>query len=90
MTRMVHCVKLNHELEGLERPPYPGEIGQRIYDEISKQAWQQWLEHQTLIINEKHLSMVDPQARKLLAEEMQKFLFEGGTDKPEGYVAPES
>ncbi len=90
MTRMVHCVKLNQELEGLERPPYPGEIGQRIYDEISKQAWQQWLEHQTLIINEKHLSMVDPQARKLLAEEMQKFLFEGGTDKPEGYVAPES
>ncbi len=90
MTRMVHCAKLNEELEGLDRPPYPGEIGQRIYNEISKQAWQQWLEHQTLIINEKHLSMVDPEARKLLAEEMHKFLFEGGTEKPEGYVAPES
>ena len=88
MTRMVKCVLLGKELEGLERPPYPGELGQRIYAQVSKQAWQQWLQHQTMLINEYRLSAIDPKARKFLAEEMEKFFFVGGVEKPEGYVPP--
>ncbi len=86
MTRMVKCVLLGEELEGLERPPYPGDLGQRIFEQVSKQAWQQWLQHQTMLINEYRLSVIDPKARKFLAEEMQKFFFSGGARKPEGYV----
>ena len=85
MTRMVNCVLLGEELEGLERPPYPGELGQRIYAQVSKQAWQQWLQHQTMLINEYRLSAIDPKARKFLAEEMEKFFFGGGSGKPDGY-----
>ncbi|MGH8283169.1 MAG: oxidative damage protection protein [Gammaproteobacteria bacterium] len=88
--RKVHCVLLGEELEGLERAPYPGELGQRIFENISKQAWQQWLQHQTTLINEYRLSAIDPKARKFLAEEMEKFFFGGGAKKPEGYVSPES
>ncbi len=86
MTRMVKCVLLGEELEGLERPPYPGDLGQRIFEQVSKQAWQQWLQHQTMLINEYRLSVIDPKARKFLVEEMQKFFFGGGARKPEGYV----
>lgn len=89
MTRMVNCVKLGKELEGLERAPYPGELGQKIYDNISKEAWQLWLKQQTILINEHRLSLIDPKARQLLEEQMQKFLFEGEDDKPEGYVPPQ-
>ncbi len=78
MTRTVYCQKLKCETEGLERPPWPGELGQRIYDHIGKQAWQQWLAHQTMLINENRLSPVDPAARKLLAGEMERFLFGDG------------
>jgi Fe-S cluster biosynthesis and repair protein YggX len=85
MTRMVKCVLLGEELEGLDRPPYPGELGQRIFEQVSKQAWQQWLGHQTMLINEYRLSTIDPKARKFLAEEMEKFLFGGGSAKPEGF-----
>lgn len=88
MTRTVKCVLLGEELEGLERPPYPGELGQRIYALVSKQAWQQWLQHQTMLINEYRLSAIDPKARKFLAEEMEKFFFSGGAKIPEGYVPP--
>ncbi|MDE2070633.1 MAG: oxidative damage protection protein [Gammaproteobacteria bacterium] len=88
MTRMVKCVLLGEELEGLERPPYPGELGQRIYAQVSKQAWQQWLQHQTMLINEYRLSAIDPKARKFLAEEMEKFFFGGDAKRPEGYVPP--
>ncbi|HEX5339713.1 MAG TPA: oxidative damage protection protein [Gammaproteobacteria bacterium] len=84
MTRTVKCVLLGEELEGLERAPYPGELGQRIYEQVSKQAWQQWLKHQTMLINEYRLSVIDPKARKFLEAEMQKYLFEGGAEKPEG------
>jgi len=76
---------LGEELEGLERPPYPGELGKRIFENVSKQAWQQWLQHQTMLINEYRLSVIDPKARKFLEAEMQKFLFEGNAEKPEGY-----
>lgn len=88
MARMVKCVLLGEELEGLECPPYPGELGQRIYAQVSKQAWQQWLQHQTMLINEYRLSALDPKARKYLAEEMERFFFGGGAKKPEGYVPP--
>ena len=87
MMRMVKCVLLGKELEGLERPPYPGELGQRIFENASRQAWQQWLQHQTMLINEYRLSAIDPKARKFLAEEMEKFFFGGGSEKPAGYQA---
>lgn len=90
MTRTVTCVKLGKEAEGLEYPPYPGELGQRIFEQISKEAWQQWLNHQTMLINENRLSPVDPQARKFLETEMENFLFGGGSEKPAGYVPTSS
>ena len=86
MVRTVQCVLLKQELPGLERPPYPGALGQRIYDNVSSQAWQQWLRHQTMLINEYRLSVIDPKARKFLEAEMDKFFFGGGADKPEGYT----
>lgn len=86
MARMVNCVKLNKEAEGLDRPTYPGALGKRIYDGVSKEAWQSWMGHQTMLINEYRLTPVDPKARKFLEEEMEKFFFGGGSDKPEGFV----
>lgn len=89
MTRMIHCIKLKKETEGLSFPPYPGELGQKIYDTISQEAWQLWLSHQTMLINEYRLSMLDPKARDMLTQEMEKFLFGQGSEKPAGYVPPE-
>lgn len=89
MTHMVKCCKLNREAEGLDTPPYPGELGERIYQNVSKEAWQMWLNHQTMLINEYRLTMVDPQARKFLVEEMEKFFFGKGSDKPSGFVSPD-
>ena len=88
MTRMVHCVKLGKEAEGLAAPTYPGELGQRIFENVSKQAWQQWLQHQTMLINEYRLTPVEPKARKFLVEEMEKFFFGDGSEKPKEYVPP--
>lgn len=88
MARTVQCVKLGKEAEGLDRPPLPGDLGQRIYDSISKEAWQLWLRQQTMLINENRLSVIDPKHRAFLEEEMTKFLFEGKDEKPEGYVPP--
>jgi len=90
MTRMVFCQALNEELEGLDFQTWPGELGKRIYENISKQAWQQWINHQTILINEHRLSPLNPEHRKFLETEMEKFLFGGGSEKPEGYVEPES
>jgi Fe-S cluster biosynthesis and repair protein YggX len=90
MARTIFCTYLQREAEGLDRAPYPGELGQRIYAGISKEAWQQWLRHQTMLMNEYRLTPIDPKARKFLVEEMEKFLFAGGSQKPEGYVAPEA
>jgi Fe-S cluster biosynthesis and repair protein YggX len=90
MTRMVMCRKYQRELPGLENPPYPGPKGQEIFDEVSKQAWEEWQAHQTMLINEKHLSLADPQARRYLQEEMQKFLSGEDYDRAEGYVPPEA
>jgi len=89
MARMVQCVLLKQELPGLERAPYPGALGQRIYEQVSQQAWQQWLRHQTMLINEYRLSVIEPKARKFLELEMEKFFFGGGAEKPEGYQPPE-
>ncbi|MBC6414056.1 MAG: oxidative damage protection protein [Chromatiales bacterium] len=88
MTRKVHCSKLGKEAEGLDYVPYPGDLGQRIYDNISAQVWQQWVNHQTMLINEYRLTPVEPKARKFLEEEMEKFLFGEGSAKPEEFVDP--
>jgi Fe-S cluster biosynthesis and repair protein YggX len=82
MSRMVNCVRLKREAEGLARQPYPGELGQRIFDNVSKEAWAEWLKHQTMLINEYRLSPIDPKARKFLEEQMEKFFFGEGADTP--------
>lgn len=89
MTRMVQCVKLGKEAEGLERIPYPGELGQKIFENISKEAWQMWMDRQTMLMNENRLSPIDPKAKQFLLDEMNKFLFtdEEGAEI-EGYVPP--
>jgi len=89
VTRMVHCVKLHKEAEGLERPTYPGELGQKIFDNVSKEGWQEWLKFQTMLLNEHRLSPIDPKSRKFLETEMEKFFFGEGSEPPPDYVAPE-
>lgn len=89
MTRMVKCVKLGKEAEGLEHQVYPGDLGKRIYDNVSKEAWQMWLKHQTMLINENRLSPIEPRARQFLEQEMEKFFFGEGSAMPEGYVPQE-
>jgi len=89
MSRMVQCVKLGREAEGLDRPPYPGELGSRIYNNVSKEAWAEWLKHQTMLINEYRLTPIEPKARKFLEEQMEKFFFsEDGSDAPAEFVPP--
>ena len=85
MSRMVACAKLGKEAEGLERPVYPGELGQRIWDNISREAWQMWLDHQVMLINEYRLSPIDPKSRAFLEAEMEKFLFAGGSAAPDQF-----
>ena len=87
---MVQCVMLKREAAGLDRPPYPGELGRRIYDGVSREAWARWLQQQTMLINEYRLTPIEPKARKFLEAEMEMFFFGGGSSKPEGYKAPGS
>lgn len=87
--RTVHCRYLEREAEGLSRPPLPGELGQRIFENISKEAWQKWLRHQTMLINEKRLSPIDPEHRCYLEAQAEAFLFGGEVDQAEGYVPPD-
>ena len=89
MSRQVNCVKLGKEAEGLETPPYPGELGQRIFENVSKEAWQLWLRQQTMLINENRISLADPKARKFLEQEMEKFFFGGVSALPGGFVSPD-
>ncbi|MDF3055084.1 MAG: putative Fe(2+)-trafficking protein [Gammaproteobacteria bacterium] len=89
MTRIIYCNKLQKELEGLASPPYPGELGLKIYNEISQLAWDQWLAHQTMLINEYRLSLIDPKSKTFLNDEMKKFLFGQGSEKPAGFVEQE-
>jgi Fe-S cluster biosynthesis and repair protein YggX len=85
MARMVNCVLLGREAEGLDRPTYPGPLGQRVFEHVSKEAWARWVKHQTMLINEYRLTPVDPKARKLLEGEMEKFFFGGGSAIPADY-----
>ena len=89
MTHLIHCIKLNKEAESLAQAPFPGTLGQKIYENISKEAWQLWLNHQTMLINEYRLSTIDPKARTFLLQEMENFLFGSGSNKPTHYVEPE-
>ncbi|AWB32626.1 oxidative damage protection protein [Orrella marina] len=88
MSRMVQCIKLKKEAEGLDYPPYPGEIGTRIWQSISREAWQQWVDIQTRLVNENRLNLADARARKYLKEQMEQFLFEDRDVEAQGFVPP--
>ena len=89
MARTVKCIKLGREAEGLDYPPYPGDLGKRIFDSVSKEAWTQWLDQQKKLVNENRLSLADKKARDYLAQQMDKHFFGGGADAAVGYVAPD-
>ena len=88
MTRMVQCVLLKREAEGMAYAPYPGELGKRIYSSVSKEAWAGWLKHQTMLVNENRLNLADARARQYLARQMEAHFFGGGADAAQGYVPP--
>ncbi len=88
MARMVNCIKLGREAEGLDFPPMPGALGKRIFESVSKEAWQQWIRMQTMLINENRLNLADPRARQYLAEQVEKHFFGDGADRASGYVPP--
>lgn len=89
MSRKVKCVKLGIESEGLQFAPFPGELGRRIYENVSQEAWKGWLEHQKMLVNENRLNLADPAARKYLMEQTEKYFFGVGADRASGYVPPE-
>lgn len=86
MTRQIQCMKLNEEAEGLDTPPFPGVLGEKIFNHISKQAFSMWLSHQTMLINEYRLNLLDPKARQFLREEMEKYFFGEGSETPAGFT----
>jgi Fe-S cluster biosynthesis and repair protein YggX len=88
MARMVLCIKLGREAEALDVQPYPGELGKRIFESVSRQAWQQWLEHQKMLVNENRLSLADKKARDYLVQQMDNYFFGGGADAASGYTPP--
>jgi Fe-S cluster biosynthesis and repair protein YggX len=88
MARTVQCVYLKREAEGLDFPVYPGELGKRIYDNVSKEAFEAWKRHQTMLVNENRLNLADARARQYLARQMENFFFGGGAEQPAGYVPP--
>lgn len=88
MARTIHCIKLDKEAEGLDFPPYPGDLGKRIFEQVSKEAWSAWLKHQTMLVNENRLNLADSRARKYLAQQMEKHFFGDGADVASGYVPP--
>jgi Fe-S cluster biosynthesis and repair protein YggX len=88
MTRTVNCIKLGREAEGLDFPPMPGDLGKKLWENVSKEAWAQWLKQQTMLINENRLSLADPRARQYLQEQVQKHFFGEGADQAQGYVPP--
>ncbi|WP_334108890.1 oxidative damage protection protein [Methylobacillus sp.] len=90
MARTVFCIKLGRNADGLDFPPFPGDLGKRIYDNVSKEAWAGWLKHQTMLVNENRLSLADASARKYLAEQTEAYFFGDGADTAEGYVPPKS
>ncbi|MEI8031689.1 MAG: oxidative damage protection protein [Comamonadaceae bacterium] len=88
MARIVNCIKYGIEAEGLDFPPYPGPLGKRIWESVSKAAWQEWLKHQTMLVNENRLNLADIQARQYLARQMENHFFGQGADAAQGYVPP--
>lgn len=90
MSRTVHCIKLGREAEGLDRPPLPGALGQRVYEQVSKEAWKEWIAHQTRLINEYRLILADPKARAFLAQELETYFFGSGALTQTGYTPPSS
>ena len=86
MTRIVHCIKLDKEAEGLDFPPIPGEMGKKIWENVSKEAWNQWVQHQTMLVNEYRLNLSDAKARKYLVDQMESYFFGSGADPVSGYV----
>ena len=87
-THTVMCVKFGRKMEGLDRVPWKGEIGQRIYENVSKEAWKLWIEHSKMIMNEYRLNPLDPQSQKIMEEQMEQFFFGEGAKLPEGYIPP--
>lgn len=88
MTRTVHCVLLKQDAPGLDRPPYPGDLGRRIFEHVSKEGWERWRRHQIMLINEYRLTPIEPKARKFLETEMEKFFFGAGSAAPKEFVDP--
>jgi Fe-S cluster biosynthesis and repair protein YggX len=88
MARTVNCIKLGRAAEGLDFPPFPGVIGQRVFDNVSKEAWKQWLEQQKMLVNENRLNLADKKARDYLVQQMEKHFFGEGADQAQGYVPP--
>jgi Fe-S cluster biosynthesis and repair protein YggX len=88
MARTVFCIKLQREAEGLDFPPYPGALGKRLFESVSKEAWKAWLEHQKMLVNENRLNLADAKARKYLEQQMEKHFFGEGADTAAGYVPP--
>jgi Fe-S cluster biosynthesis and repair protein YggX len=88
MARTVNCIKLGKEADGMDFPPYPGPLGQKIFESVSKEAWAAWLKQQTMLVNENRLSLADPQARQYLKEQTEAYFFGDGADKASGYVPP--
>jgi Fe-S cluster biosynthesis and repair protein YggX len=88
MARMVNCVKLKREAEGLDFPPLPGAAGVKVFEQVSKEAWQMWIKHQTMLINENRLSLADSRARQYLLQQMNNYFFGDGADMPQGFVPP--
>lgn len=89
MSRTIQCVKLKCEADGLDFPPLPGELGKRIFEQVSKEAWQGWLRYQTMLINENRLSLADSRARQYLSQQMEAYFFGSGADTPAGYTPPQ-
>lgn len=89
MSHMVHCVKLGKEAPGMKFPPFPNELGKRIYDNVSQEAWDGWLRYQTMIINENRLSLADPRARQYITQQMENYFFGDGADQISGYTPPQ-
>ena len=89
-TRMVHCVKFGKDLPGLDRVPWRGELGKRIYENVSKDAWKLWIEHSKMIMNEYRLNPLDPNSQKIMEEQLEQFFFGEGAKLPEGYVPPKA
>ena len=90
MARIVKCVKLGREAEGLDFQTWPGDLGKKIFENVSKEAWQMWMNHQTMLMNEYRINPLDPKARKFIQDEMEKYFFGPGSQLPEGFVPPPS